>query len=206
MRQSHRSSRTGYRASSSSFLRSRVPPWNFWIASANSGSEDTAPNKVIDEQNLISSGLPYLPNGSALDRTDKRRALAKPVSQDDVAEIGHGFLARGDGKSLRHRAVTKPGELRKNEPHPVTLLFALTQFREHALVDRRLRIDKALQIEGIGHARLIPGWPKRWASRSRKGRWPARILPRATGRSNHSARSISGKACIIPLLGGHTIS
>src|SRR5438132_14111540 len=115
----------------------------------------------------------YFPNGSALDRTDKRRALAKPVSQDDVAEIGHGFLARGDGKSLRHRAVTKPGERRKNEPHPVTLLFALTQFREHAPVDRRLRIDKALQIEGGGHARPVPCWPKSWARLSNNGYLPS---------------------------------
>jgi len=72
---------------------------------ANSGSKDTAPNKVIDGQSLRPSGLPRM---SRIVRPwtgiDERRALAKPRPQDAVAEIGHGFLARGDGKSPRHRA------------------------------------------------------------------------------------------------------
>src|SRR5258705_2526659 len=124
----------------------------------------------------VVGGSEDFPNGSALDRIDKRRALAKPASQDTVAEIEHGFLPRGDGKSPRHRAVAEACELRKIEPDPVTLLLALTKFRENAPLDRSMRIDKALQIEGVGHPRLIPDWPKSSASLSRKGRWPSSIL------------------------------
>jgi hypothetical protein len=83
----------------------------------------------------------------------------------------------------------------------------LVDSRNNPRLDRRLRIDKALEIEGIGHgARLPPGWPTHSASRSRSGRWPWRIFAWASGRSNHSARSISGKVCILPPFGGHSIS
>src|ERR1700748_3329419 len=40
--------------------------------------------------------------------------------------------------------------------------------------------------------------------RLRKGSWLARILTRAHGSENHSARSISGKCWIFPLFGGHS--
>src|ERR1700687_1788347 len=116
------------------------------------------------------------PNCPALDRIDERRALPEPRPQNAMLQIGHGFVARGDGKPPGHRAMSEPGKLGKNEPHPVTLLLAPTQLREHALIDRRLRINKALEIERVGHARLVPGWPKRSASRSRKGRWPSRTF------------------------------
>ena len=44
------------------------------------------------------------------------------------------------------------------------------------------------------------------SSRSMNGRWPARILRRATSGANHSARSTSGNDCRRPLFGGHSIS
>jgi hypothetical protein len=68
-----------------------------------------------------------------------------------VPEIGYRLLASGDGKSLSHWAIAKSGKLGENEPHPVTLLPTMAQFHAYALVDRRLRINKALKIEGIGH-------------------------------------------------------
>ncbi len=149
----------------------------------------------------------YFPDCSALDSVDQRRALPKPGSQNAVPEVGHGLLARGNRKSPGHRAMAEAGELGKNEPHPVTLLPTMAQFGNNTRVDLRLRIDKALKIERIGHgARLAPGWPIRSASRSRSGRWLCRILACASGRSNHSARSISGKVCILPPFGGHSIS
>jgi hypothetical protein len=37
-------------------------------------------------------------------------------------------------------------------------------------------------------------------------RWLSRIFTCAAGRSNQAARSISGKACVFPLFGGHSIS
>jgi hypothetical protein len=41
--------------------------------------------------------------------------------------------------------------LGKNEPHPVTLLPTMAQFRKDTLVDQRLRIQKTLEIEGVSH-------------------------------------------------------
>jgi hypothetical protein len=124
-----------------------------------------------------------------------------------MGQIGDGLLARGNRKSPGHRAMAEAGKLGENEPHPVTLLPALAQFSNNTRVDRRLRINKALEIEGIGHgARLAPDWPKSSASRSRSGRWLWRIFAWANGSSNHSARSISGKVCILPPFGGHSIS
>src|SRR5260370_20736655 len=144
----------------------------------------------------------YFLDCSALDGVDERRALAKPGSQNAMAEIGHGLLAGANRKSPGHRAMAKAGKLRKNEPHPLTLLLTLAQFGNNARVDRRLRIDKALQIGSIGHGtRLAPGRPPSSASRSRSGRWLCRIFACASGRSNHSARSISGKVCILPPFG-----
>ena len=94
-----------------------------------------------------------------------------------MPEIGRGLVARGNGKVLGHGAVTEARELRENEPHPVTLLSTLAQFRENTLIDWRLRVDKALQIETIGHdAGLAPDWLTSSASRSRSGRWLSRIL------------------------------
>src|ERR1700730_948102 len=124
-----------------------------------------------------------------------------------MAEIGQSLGAGSDRKSLRHRTMTEPGDLGEDEPHPVGLLPALAQFGEYPRIDRRLRVDKALQIETIGHdAGLAPGWLTSSARRSSSSRWPSRIFSRATGRSNQPARSISGNACILPPFGGHSIS
>src|ERR1035437_411376 len=91
------------------------------------------------------------PDCPALDGVDEGRALPKPRSQNAMIEIGQGLIARGDGKFPGHRAVPEPGKLGKNEPHTVTLLLAMAQFRKDTLVDRRLRIQKTLEIEGVSH-------------------------------------------------------
>src|SRR6185369_13239834 len=44
------------------------------------------------------------------------------------------------------------------------------------------------------------------SSRSSKGRWAAMILRRASSSESHSMRSISGKSCLRPDRGGHSIS
>jgi hypothetical protein len=49
--------------------------------------------------------------------------------------------------------MPEAGELREDEPHPVALLPAALQLGKHARVDRFLRIEEALEIEGIGHGR-----------------------------------------------------
>ena len=46
-------------------------------------------------------------------------------------------------------ADSEPGDLREDKPHPVAVLAAIPQLCAHALIDRRLRIDEALQIERI---------------------------------------------------------
>src|SRR5665647_1102775 len=102
-----------------------------------------------------------------------------------------------------HGAMTKSGKLRENEPHPVTLLPAAPQFVENTRVDRQLSVEEALKVEGIGHGAETAA---RSTSRSRRTRWLSSILTSADGRSNHAARSISGKDCIFPPFGGHSIS
>src|SRR5260221_3223302 len=89
----------------------------------------------------------YFPDCSALDSVDQRRALQKPGSQNAMPEIGDGLLARANRKSPRHRAMAEAGKLGKNEPQPVTLLLTMAQFGNNTWVDRRLRINKALEIE-----------------------------------------------------------
>ena len=43
----------------------------------------------------------------------------------------------------------------KDEPHPVALLPPSRHFPTHLLVDRRLRLDEAFEIERVGYLRLL---------------------------------------------------
>ena len=52
---------------------------------------------------------------------------------------------------MRHLAVTKPGNLWKDELHPVAPLPTRAQLGNHLAIDRSLGIDETLKIEGIGH-------------------------------------------------------
>src|SRR5665647_1844620 len=105
-------------------------------------------------------------DGSALDGVDERRAFPKPRPQHAVPEIGYGFVARAKRIVLRHRAMPETGQLGKDEPHPVTLLPAPAQFCDNTGVDRRLCINKALEVERIGHgAGLASVWPASSTSR-----------------------------------------
>ena len=50
-------------------------------------------------------------------------------------------------------------------------------------------------------------WRRACANRrSMNGAWPGRIFSRASSGANHAARSTSGKDCMRPLFGGHSIS
>jgi hypothetical protein len=99
--------------------------------------------------------------------------------------------------------MAQTGKLGKDEPHPVALFTAAAQFLNNAWVDRSLRIDKPLEVEHIGHGAETAVW---WTRRLRNVRWLSRIFTCAAGRSNQAARSISGKARVFPLFGGHSIS
>ena len=55
--------------------------------------------------------------------------------------------------------MPEAGKLGKNEPHPVTLLLNVALFRKDERVDRRSRINKAVEGERIGRGGgLTPGW------------------------------------------------
>jgi len=82
--------------------------------------------------------------------------------------------SQSDGKSPRHRAVCRCLELRKMN-HIVTLLFALTQLPEHALVDRSWRIDTRCRSKWSVIRGLSRIGPQSSASRS-KGPLPFDIL------------------------------
>ena len=81
---------------------------------------------------------------AALHGVDKRRAFPEVKPQNAVAKVSDGFIARGNGKSLGHRAVSQAGKLGKYEPHPVALLTTGSQFCKDDRVNRRLRIEETL--------------------------------------------------------------
>jgi hypothetical protein len=72
-----------------------------------------------------------------------------------MPKVGERFLARRDGKPLRHLAVPEAGNLGKHEPHPVAPLLATAQFLDNARIDRSLRINEPLEVEGICHGAEI---------------------------------------------------
>ena len=70
-------------------------------------------------------------------------------AKDRVIKIGTGLVHRGDTEEFRGRAATEFGELRKNEPHPVTLLGTVAEFRDSCFVTAGLGVDEPFEIEGI---------------------------------------------------------
>src|SRR5579863_9769444 len=68
-----------------------------------------------------------------------------------MIQIGLRLRPRGDGVFVRHRARAEPLDLREDEPHPVASFLPLPQFRNDALISRRLSVDEAPQIVGIVH-------------------------------------------------------
>jgi hypothetical protein len=51
---------------------------------------------------------------------------------------------------LSHRTSTKPSELRKNEPHPMSLLAPIGQLVNHLTEDPVLRVQEPNEVR-IGH-------------------------------------------------------
>src|SRR5579863_2432207 len=84
---------------------------------------------------------------AAFDRQNQPGGFDQARAENRVIAIGAGLGARSNGEMLRGRAVTQALDLRKYEPHPMTLLAARAQLRQHMRPDRRLRVDKALEIE-----------------------------------------------------------
>lgn len=60
-----------------------------------------------------------------------------------------------------HWAAAQPAQLREDEPHPVTAFPSGAQLVDNIAIDRRLRVDKALQIEWIAcrfHQTTVAHW------------------------------------------------
>ena len=110
----------------------------------------------MDERNFISSIEPkmsraVLPSTSSVEL----RAFPKPRAENRVGEIGLRLVQRGDRETDRHGALSEAGDLGKDEPHPVALLPPSLQLLANLLVDRRLRVDEAFEIERIRYLRLL---------------------------------------------------
>src|SRR5215831_2291465 len=100
-----------------------------------------------------------------------------------MAQIGLCFLARGNRKLASHRTDTEPLDLRKDEPHPVTLLLSVSELSTHFFEDAGLRLDESLEIVRIQKSlRLL-------MSLFRVRRETGRQLEVAGGREMHGGKS-----------------
>src|ERR1700747_3165150 len=93
-------------------------------------------------------------NGRTLAREHDPGAEIEPWPQHRVCQIGARLVEGADTVKPGRRGSTETRQLRKDKPHPVTLLSTRAQFGEHGLEDRGLRGHEALQIEGIGRRHL----------------------------------------------------
>lgn len=75
------------------------------------------------------------------------RAVDEARAEHRVGKIGLSLLNRGQRKALRHDGQAEAGKLREDVPDPVRLLATLAQLLHHAVMDRRLCIDKSGQID-----------------------------------------------------------
>ena len=66
-------------------------------------------------------------------------------------QIGLGFIEGSDGKLLRHCAVTQSGDLRKDEPNPVTGFSSGAELSKDGVVSGHLGVEEALEIVLVGH-------------------------------------------------------
>lgn len=93
----------------------------------------------------------------ATDRGDEARAFAQSRPEHGMVQVCLCFVARRDRILLRHGAASKSFDLWKNEPHPMALFSACTQFADGLIVDAELGVDEALQVVGVrgwGHLQL----------------------------------------------------
>src|SRR6185503_11813910 len=86
--------------------------------------------------------------GEALQRAD---TLAIAAAQKREGEIGAGFIDRRDGIRLGSEPTVARREPRKDEVHVLRPHLAVAQLPNHALVDRLLGLDKAMEIEFVVH-------------------------------------------------------
>jgi hypothetical protein len=61
------------------------------------------------------------------------------------------LIKRANGELLGHCTVTKPGDLRKDEPDPVAGLSPGPEFSRDCVIDGLLGGEKAVGVVDIGH-------------------------------------------------------
>lgn len=71
-------------------------------------------------------------------------ALGQPIAQIRMLPVSGSFLQGFDTEMLGRSAAPKCFELRKDEPHPVSSLFAKRQFSAHRIVYLVLRCYETL--------------------------------------------------------------
>ena len=104
----------------------------------------------------------YLTRGAAPDSIDKPRTFYQPGAEHRVTAIRPGLFQRGKSEALRHRAPAQPGDLRKDEPHPMPAFPAPLQFDARLLVNRSLRSYEYFQIAGNWHGIRFMSAPASW--------------------------------------------
>ncbi len=61
------------------------------------------------------------------------------------------LIKRANGELLRHATVTKPGDLGKDKPDPVSRLSSGPQFSEDCVIDALLGVEEAVEIVSVTH-------------------------------------------------------
>jgi hypothetical protein len=100
-----------------------------------------------------------LEEGSLRNVDGELGAEFQPGAEDGVVQIGLGFRFRRDRIMLRRRAMAETLDLREDEPHPVALFPPAAQFRADVFEDGALRLDEALQVEGIAQLHYLRSAP-----------------------------------------------
>ena len=126
---------------------SAAPSKKLSRAALKSGASGSAAwNRVIDERNLTASMPPKIVSRRLTGVAEhQRHAFAQPRAEQRMGEIGPRLRPIGEGVADRHGAVPQPGDLGKDEPHPVAPLRPGAQFGEHLRPDPVLRGDEAFE-------------------------------------------------------------
>src|SRR5262245_23720167 len=67
-------------------------------------------------------------------------------------QVGACLVGGSDAVAVGHLASAKTSQLRKDEPHPVAMLFSRSQFGAHVIVDGLLRRNEPVQVPGVSRA------------------------------------------------------
>src|SRR5690349_12590266 len=87
--------------------------------------------------------------GRTLARKHDAGAEIEPWPQQRMGQVCARFIDGVDAVKASRRGSAETGQLRKDEPHPVSPLPPRAQFGEHGFEDRFLGRYEALQIEAI---------------------------------------------------------